>query len=161
MQLEGEIKALKHEVLDLKDRLAEMDSNKHTWEEEKQNMQKRIDELNDYSTPEYRSPPALAMKDMSKMSLKDLEITWLEANQELKDRITAKESEYSIEEIMTLKEKVTRFEERAICQIPLQGAKHLLCNVVVKEMPSLEKHLVMEDEHKQDAMVARRRCKSP
>ena len=49
-------------------------------------MQKRINELNDYSTPKERSPTNLAIKYMSKMSLKDLEITQLkEANQELKD----------------------------------------------------------------------------
>ena len=59
-----------------------------------QNMHMRIDELNDYITLEDRSPNALAIKDMSEMSLKDLEITQLkEANQELKDRTTTKESE--------------------------------------------------------------------
>ena len=84
-------------------------------------MQKRIDELNDYSTSEYISPTTLAIKDMSEMSLKDLEITQLkEANQELKDRITAKESEDSAKENKTLKEKVARFEERVIGRIPLQ-----------------------------------------
>ena len=31
---------------------------------------------------------------------------------------------------------------------------------MIKEMPSLGKHLVMVDEHKQDALVASRRCKS-
>ena len=83
-------------------------------------MQKRINELNDYSTLEEKSSTALAIKDMSEMSLKDLEITQLkEANQELKDEITAKEREDSIEEIRTLKEKVTRFEERVISRIPL------------------------------------------
>ena len=61
------------------------------------------------------------------MSLKDLEITQLkEINQELNDRITAKESEDASKEIRTLKEKVTRFEERVIGRNPLQGAKHLL-----------------------------------
>ena len=54
------------------------------------------------------------------MSLKDLEITQLkEGNQDLKDRITAKESEDSTREIRTLKEKITRFEERIIGRIPL------------------------------------------
>ena len=78
-------------------------------------MQKRIDELNDYSTPKDRSPTSPAIKDMSKKSLNDLEITQLkEANQELKDRIIAKESEYFAEEIRTLKEKVSKFEERVI-----------------------------------------------
>ena len=73
-------------------------------------MHKRIDELNYCSTPEDRSPTALAIKDMSEISLKDLEITQMkEANQELKDRITTKEGEDSVEEIRTLKEKVTRF----------------------------------------------------
>ena len=104
-----------------------LEANKRTWEEEKKNMQKRIDELNDYNTLEERSPTALAIKDMSEMSLKDLEITQLkEANQELKDKITAKESEDAAEEIKTMKEKVTRFEERVIGRIPLQGAKHFL-----------------------------------
>ena len=61
------------------------------------------------------------------MSLKDLEITQLkEANQELKDRIIAKESEYYVEEIRTPREKVARFEERIIGRIPLQGDKHFL-----------------------------------
>ena len=47
---------------------------------------------------------------MYEMSLKDLETTQLkEDNQELKDRITTKESEDSAEEIRTLKEKVARF----------------------------------------------------
>ena len=78
-------------------------------------MQKRIDELNEYITPVDRSPTSLAIKDMSKMSMKDLEITQLkEANQELKETITTKESEDSTEEIKTLKEKVSRFEERVI-----------------------------------------------
>ena len=73
-------------------------------------MHKRIDELNDYNNPEDISPSALAIKDMSKMSLKDLEITQLkEANQELKDKVTNKESEDFVEEIQTLKEKVIRF----------------------------------------------------
>ena len=52
VQLEGEIEALKHEVLDLKGFLSMLDADKRTWEEENQKMQKRIDELNDYSTPE-------------------------------------------------------------------------------------------------------------
>ena len=83
-------------------------------------MHKRINELNDYRTPEDRSSTALAIKDMSEMSLKDLEITQLkEANQELKDRINAKESEDSAEDIKTLKEKVIRFEEMVTSQIPL------------------------------------------
>ena len=70
-------------------------------------------------------PTTLVIKDMSEMSLKELEITQLkEANQELKDRITTKES--AAKEIRTLKEKVTRFDERVIGRIPLQGAKHLL-----------------------------------
>ena len=78
-------------------------------------MQKIIDELNDYSTPEDRSTTSLAIKDMSKMSLNDLEITQLkEGNQELKDNITTKKSEYSIEEIKILKYQVTGFEERVI-----------------------------------------------
>ena len=68
MKLEGDIEALKHEVLDLKGRLVVLEADKHTWEEEKQKMQKRIDELNDYSTLEGRSPTALAIKDMSEMS---------------------------------------------------------------------------------------------
>ena len=54
-----------------------LEADKCTWEEEKKNMQKRIDELNDYSTPEDRSPTSLAIKDMLEMSLKDLEITQL------------------------------------------------------------------------------------
>ena len=50
------------------------------------------------------------IKDMSDMSLKDLEITQLkEANRELKDTITAKESEDSPKEIKTLKDKIDRF----------------------------------------------------
>ena len=82
---------------------------------------------NYYSTPEDRSPTALAIKDMSEMSLKDLEITQLkEDNQDLKGRITAKESEDSAEDIKKLKEKVERFEERVIGQIPLEGDKHFL-----------------------------------
>ena len=40
-------------------------------------MQKRIDELNDYSTPKDISPTILVIKDMFHMSLKDLEITQL------------------------------------------------------------------------------------
>ena len=57
---------------------------------------------------------------MSEMSLKDLEITQLkEANQELKDRITAKENEDFAEDIRTLREKVARLEERVISRIPL------------------------------------------
>ena len=115
VQLEGEIEALQHEFLDLKGRLTMMEDEKSTWEEEKKNMQKRNDELDDYITPDDRSPIAMEIKDMSEMSLKDLEITQLkEANQELKDEITAKEREDSIEEIRTLKEKVDKFEERVI-----------------------------------------------
>ena len=34
MQLEGEIEALKHEVLDLKGRLVVLDAEKRTWEED-------------------------------------------------------------------------------------------------------------------------------
>ena len=110
------------------------------------NMQKIIDELNYYSTPEDISPTALPFKDMSEMSLKDLEITQLkEANQEIKDRITAKESEDTAKEIRTLKEKVARFEERVIGQITLQGDKYLLWDAVTKDMPSLENHLLMVD----------------
>ena len=90
-------------------------------------MQKRNDELNDYITPEEKSPTALAIKDMSEMSLKDLEITQLkEANQELKDIITSKESEDSTKEIRKLKEKVSGYEEMVIGRIPLQGNKHFL-----------------------------------
>ena len=59
---------------------------------------------------------------------------------------------------MKLKDKVTRFEERVIGRIPLQGAKHFLWDVVIKEMPLLEKYLVMVDEHKHTAKVAIRRC---
>ena len=78
-------------------------------------MQERINDLNEYSTPEDKSPTALVIKSMFDMSLKDLEITQLkEANQELKDRITAKESEDSAKDIKTLKEKIARFEERII-----------------------------------------------
>ena len=56
---------------------------------------------------------------MSEISLKDLEITQLkEAYQDLKDRLTAKEKEDSAEEIRTLKEKVTRFEERILDEFP-------------------------------------------
>ena len=118
---------MKHEVLDMKGCLAMLEADKHTWEEEKQKMEKIIYELNDYSTPEDRSPTSLVIKDMSEMSLKDLEITQLkEANQELKDRIIVKKSEYTTKDIKTLKEKVTKFEERVIGRIPLQGAKHLL-----------------------------------
>ena len=91
---------MKHEVLDLKGFLAMLEVDKRTWEEENQKMQKRIDELNDYSTPEDRSPTSLVIKYMSEMSLKDLEITQLkEANQEIKDRILDKESEDSTKEI--------------------------------------------------------------
>ena len=83
------------------------------------------------------------------MSMKDLEITQLkEANQELKDKITAKENEYAAKEIRTLKEKVTKFEERFIGWIPLQGAKYFLWDIMIKEMPSLEKNMFMVDEHK-------------
>ena len=60
-------------VLDLKGRLDVMEANKCTWEEEKKNMQKIIDGLNDYSTHEDRSPTALAIKDMPEMPRKDLE----------------------------------------------------------------------------------------
>ena len=127
-----------NEVLDLKGHLAVLEAEKHTWEEDNQNMQKRIDELNDYITPEDRLPTIVAIKDMSYMSLKDLEITQLkETNKEFKDEITTKESEDIAKEIRTLKEKVTRFEERAIGQIPLQGAKNLVSDAVIKEMPSL------------------------
>ena len=53
------------------------------------------------------------------MSLKDLKIIQLkEANQEIKDRITGKESEDSAEDIRTLKEKVTMFEERILDEFP-------------------------------------------
>ena len=115
VQLQGEIEGLQHEFLYLKCHLTVLEVDKNTWEEEKKNMQKRINELNDYSTPEDRSPTSLEIKDMSEMSLKDMEITQLkEFNQELKDRITAKESEDSIEEIRILKYQVTRFEERVI-----------------------------------------------
>ena len=153
---------MQYEVFYLKGHLAVLEVDKCTWESEKKKIHKIIDELNDYSTPEDKSPKsALAIKDMSKMSLKDLEITQLkEANQELKDRITAKESEDVVEDIMRLKEKETRFEERVMGRIPLQGAKHLLWDALIKEMPSLEKHLFMVDEHKQAAMDASRRCKS-
>ena len=68
-----------------------LEAGKRTWVEEKQKMQKIIDELNDYRTPEDRSPTTLEIKDMSEMSLKDLEITQLkESNQEIKDMIIAK-----------------------------------------------------------------------
>ena len=78
-------------------------------------MQERIDELNEYNTPGYKSPTALVIKNMFGVSLKDLEITQLkESNQELKDRITAKENEDSAREIRKLKEKISRFEERII-----------------------------------------------
>ena len=124
-------------------------------------MQKRIDELNDYSTPKEISPTTMLIKDMCKMSLKDLEITQLkEGNQEIKYNITTEESEDSIEEIRILKYQVTRFEESVVDRIPLQGDKNFLWDVVIKEIPSLEKHLVMVDEHKKVAMVARRRCKA-
>ena len=86
---------------------------------------------------------------MSEMSLKDLEITQLkEANKELKDTIIAKESEYSTEEIKTLKYKLIRYEERVIVWIPLQGDKHLLWDAVIKEIPLLENNFFMVDEHK-------------
>ena len=106
---------MQHEVMDLKSCLVVLEADKRSWEEEKQNMQNRIDEINDYSTLEDRSPTTLAIKYMYEMSLKDLEITQLkEDNQELKDRITTKESEDSIEEIRILKEKVIMFKERVI-----------------------------------------------
>ena len=71
-----------------------LEADKRTWEEEKQKIQKRIDELNDYSTPEDKSLAALAIKDMSDMSLKDLEINqFKEFNQELKEKIISKERE--------------------------------------------------------------------
>ena len=137
-----------------------LETEKHTWEEEKQKMQKVINELNDYNTPVDRSPTSLAIKDMSEMSLKDLEITQLkESNQYLKDRITAKESEDSPEDIMIIKDQVTRFEERVIGRIPMQGDKHLLWGAMIKEMPSLEKNLFMVDEHKQATMDVRKICK--
>ena len=67
------------------------------------------------------------------MSLKDLEITQLkEANQELKDMITAKENEEFAKDINTLKEKIASFEERIIGRIPMQGAKHLLWDALIK-----------------------------
>ena len=98
---------------------------------------------------------------MSQMSLKDLEITQLkDANKELKDRITTKESEDATKEIRKLKEKVTKFEERVIGRIPLEGAKHFIWDAVIKEMPSLENNFFMVDEHKQVAMDASRRCKA-
>ena len=151
---------MQHEVLDLKGCLIVMEAEKYTWEEEKKKIKKRIDELKDYNTPEDRSPTSLAIKDMFEMSLKDLEITQLkEANQELKDRITANESEDSTEEIKILKDQVTRFEEMVIGRIPLQGDKHFLWDAVIKNMPSLGKNLVMVDEHKEVAMVASRICK--
>ena len=91
--------------------LAVLEADKRTWEEEKWQMQEMIDELNEYNTPEDKSPTALVIKSMPDMSLKDQEITQLkEANQELKDMITAKESEDSSREIRTLKEKIARFE---------------------------------------------------
>ena len=115
VQLQGEIETLQHEVLDLKGRLVVLDVEKCKWEEEKQKMQKRIDELNDYITLKDRSPTTLAIRDMSEMSLKDLEITqFKEANQELKDMITAKESEDFADDIRTLNQKVRRYEERII-----------------------------------------------
>ena len=49
-----------------------LEDEKRTWEEEKQKIQNKIDELNDYSTPEDISPTALGIKDMYEMSLKDL-----------------------------------------------------------------------------------------
>ena len=76
--------------------------------------------VNVSNTYEDRSPTALAIKDMSEMSLKDLEITQLkEANQELKVRITVKETEDATKEIKKLKEKVSRFKERA--EFPYKG----------------------------------------
>ena len=84
---------------------------------------------------------------MYDMSLKDMEITQLkESNQEIKDRITTKEREDSAREIRTLKEKIARFEERIIGRIPLQGAKHILWDALIKEISPLGKHLVMLDE---------------
>ena len=73
MKLQGDIETLQHEVLDLKGRLASLEDDKCTWEKEKKNMKNRIDELNDYSTHEDRSPTALAIKDMPEMPRKDLE----------------------------------------------------------------------------------------
>ena len=106
---------MQHEVLDLKGCRVMLKANKRTWEDEKQKMQKRIDELNDYSAPNDILPTTLEIKDMSEMSLKDLEITQLkESNKEVKDKITTKESEDSAEDIKTLKEKVRRYEERVI-----------------------------------------------
>ena len=111
VQLEGDIEALQHDFFDLKCLFVVMEVDKNTWEEEKKKMQKRIAELNDYSIPEDRSPTALAIKDMSEISLKDLKITQLkEAHQELKDMITAKKSEDATKEIKTLKQKGTKFE---------------------------------------------------
>ena len=52
------------------------------------------------------------------------------------------------------------YEEWVIIQIPLQGDKHFLWDAVIKDMPSLENHLFMVDEHKHVTMDARRRCKS-
>ena len=43
VQLQGEIKTLQHEVLDLKGLLFMWEAENHKWEEEKKNMQKRID----------------------------------------------------------------------------------------------------------------------
>ena len=110
-----------------------LDADKSTWEEEKKNIQNIIYELNDYSTHEERSPTTLVIKDMSEISLKNLEITQLkEDNQDIKDKIIVKESEDAAKKIRTLKEKVTRFEERVIGRIPLQGAKHFLWDAMIK-----------------------------
>ena len=75
MQLQEGIETLQHQVLDLKGHLVVLEDDKHTWEEEKWQMQERIDELNEYITPEDKSPTTLVIKNMSDMSLKDLEIT--------------------------------------------------------------------------------------
>ena len=92
-----------------------LEADKCMREEEKRQMQERIYELNEYNTHEDKSPIAIAIKDMSDMSLKDLEITQLkESSQELKGRITATESEDSARYIRTLKENIARFEERII-----------------------------------------------
>ena len=49
------------------------------------------------------------------MNTTHLEITQLKkSNQDLKDRITAKESEDFAKEIKTLKENIARFKERII-----------------------------------------------
>ena len=92
-----------------------LEADKCTQKEEKRQLQERFYELNGYNTHEDNSNTAMVIKNVSDMSLKDLDITQLkESIQELKGKITTTESEDSVRDIRTLKENIDRFEERII-----------------------------------------------